>query len=372
MSKNRGIVVDVTSTSARPININSTIPIALVLTSDNVSGIHVFDTVDDALSDSTIKGSLGGGLLSYLKFASRKWTLNVPLVLSVAGTGEGVKGNIINAITALSSVPSVYGIRPDVIGSEGSDDHDIANALITTCEKLKARCFIDLSAEDNASAVQKRNLFGSERATPVFTNLYDYDQDTNVNEQYCASVVLALLRASVDGSKDIGYSYSVSNQVLNVSNPVIHREFLAGMQDETDLLTDNQITSFIRYKGLRTWNYKTCSTDAIWQDARRVRIFDMASFAVLDGIFFAVDKDLSALDSAKNSLRSFMADLVGAEVMLGFTIELDLKRTTPTAITANKFYFIIHAQETPSPEYISVTFDRVDSYASVVYQRFQN
>ncbi len=333
--------------------------------------MHVFDTVDSALEDSTISGSVGGNLLKYLKFAHRKWTLNVPLVISIAGTGEGLKGNVISAITALSLVPSVYGIRPDVIGVEGSEDHDIANALIATCEKLKSRCFIDLSATDNASAIVKRNLYGSERATPVFTEIYDYNPDTNSNDVYSSSIVMTFLRSALDGSKDIGYSYSISNQVLNVSNPVVNRAFLAGMQDETDILTDNQITSYIRYKGLRTWNYKTCSADAIWQDARRVRIFDMASFAVLDGIFFAVDKDLSALDSAKNSLRAFMADLVGAEVMLGFTIELDLKRTTPTAITANKFYFIIRAQETPSPEYISVTFDRVDSYVSVVYQRFQ-
>ena len=49
--------------------------------------------------------------------------------------------------------------------------------------------------------------------------------------------------------------------------------------------------------------------------------------------------------------------------------QLDLERTTPEAITANKFYFIIEAQETPSPVLISVTFDRVDAYASVVYER---
>ena len=107
----------------------------------------------------------------------------------------------------------------------------------------------------------------------------------------------------------------------------------------------------------------------MWQDARRVRIFDLASFAVIDGIFWAVDKDLNALDAALDSLRAFMASLVGADVMLGFKVYLDLDRTTATAITNGEFYFTIEAQETPSPSLIKVTFDRVDAYASVVYER---
>ncbi|MFA6685350.1 MAG: phage tail sheath C-terminal domain-containing protein, partial [Arcobacteraceae bacterium] len=138
--------------------------------------------------------------------------------------------------------------------------------------------------------------------------------------------------------------------------------------DETDPLTEKQIMSFISYKGIRTWEYATTDVDPIWQDARRVRIFDLAAEAVLDGIFWAIDKDLSELKSAKDSLTAFMDSLVGDDVMLGFSVELDEERTTPVRITAGEFYFIIDCQEVPSPRLISVRFNRVDRYAPLVYE----
>ncbi len=369
MALNRGIVTERKSTSARAIEIKSTIPIAVVATGA-VQEMKSFDSVTDALEYFTANSEIK----RYLEFGDRKYRLSVPLIVSVAEIGANeneTKANIINALTELAKAPSVFSVRPDVVGCVETKDVDIANALIAVCNKLKARGFVSLEATSNSEAITRRNAFGTDRITPIFCNLKDFNPKTAMMEEYDSSIVMALLRSATDGSNAIGYSYSISNRVLEVNSPVTHREFLAGMQDETDTLTDNQITSFINYKGLRTWNYKTTDIDPIWQDARRVRIFDLASFAVLDGIFYAVDRDISALESAKDSLRAFMASLVGAEVMLGFNVRLDLARTTPTAISQNKFYFIIECQETPSPELISVTFNRVDSYSSVVYKRLE-
>ncbi len=375
MSKNRGVVVDVVSTGARPISVSSTIPLALVLTADAgvTAGTHYFDSVKSALADVGFAAATGGNLLKYLKFGEDKYGLVVPLIVSVAHVDVDPaieKSNVITAVNALATAPSLYGLRPDIIGvGDYAADIDVQNAIVANCDKLKARAFVGLDAVDNADAITKRGLLGSRRITPVFTNLMDWNTVASATDEYSASIVLAYLRASIDGSKDIGYSYSISNRVIPASGVKVNREFLAGFQDETDPLNDEQITSFINYSGIRTWNYQTCDIDAMWQDARRVRIFDLASFAVIDGIMWAVDKDLAALDAALDSLRAFMASLVGADVMLGFNVYLDKDRTTPTAITNGEFYFTIEAQETPSPALIKVTFDRVDAYSSVVYER---
>ncbi|DAB30682.1 MAG TPA: phage tail protein [Sulfurimonas sp. UBA12504] len=374
MSISRGVVVDVISTGARPISVSSTIPIALVLTAVGVSvGVRYFDSIKAALSDVEIAGATGGNILKYLKFGEDKYGLIVPLIVSVAHVDADAaveKSNVITAVNLLATAPSIFGIRPDIIGvGDYASDIDVQNALVATCDKLKARTFVDLDATDNAGAITSRAALGSRRVTPVFTNLMDWNTVLNATDEYSASVVLAYLRASIDGSKDIGYSYSISNRVIPVSGVKKVREFLAGFQDETDPLNEKQITSFINYTGIRTWNYQTCDVDPIWQDARRVRIFDLASFAVIDGIFWAVDRDLAALDAAQDSLRAFMGNLVGQDVMLGFNVYLNKALTTPTAITNGEFYFTIEAQETPSPSLIKVTFDRTDAYSSVVYER---
>lgn len=375
MSLNRGIVVDVISTGARPISVSSTIAIALVLTADLgvAPGVRYFDSIKAALADTEIAAATDGNILKYLNFGEDKYGLIVPLFISIANIDEDAaveKSNVISAVNAIATAPSIFGIRPDILGvGDYSVDVDVQNALVATCDKLKARAFVDLDATDNADAITKRDALGSRRITPVFTNIMDWNTVLNATDEYSASIVLAYLRSSIDGSKDIGYSYSISNRVIPVSGVKEVREFLAGFQDETDTLNENQITSFINYSGIRTWNYETTDIDPVWQDARRVRIFDLASFAVIDGIFWAVDRDLAALDAAQDSLRAFMANLVGQDVMLGFNVYLNKDLTTPTAITNGEFYFTIEAQETPSPSLIKVTFDRVDAYSSVVYER---
>ncbi|WP_294962028.1 hypothetical protein [Sulfurimonas sp.] len=383
MSIKRGIVTEIKSDSARPISVTSTLPIALVVTSNIQAGLYYFDSPKAAIESDLIKAHTTGNMIKYLNVGVDQFPCIVPTILSVANEGTddaATKTNIINATNALksaagsinlaSSTQSAIGFKPDIItvADHAIGDTDIANAVISVCNSLKARTFIDLDANDNGDAITRREAFGSDRVTLVKTSLGLWNTTESKTDYYDSGVILAWLRVYVDGEGKTGYSKSISNRVLPVSSVKSPSEFYAGALDETDPLTEKQITSFISYKGIRTWEYATTDADPIWQDARRVRIFDLAAAAVLEGIFWAVDKDLAALSAAKKSLRGFMNGLIGDEVMLGFNIFLDIKRTTPERITAGEFYFVIDSQEMPSPKLICVTFNRVDRYAPLVYK----
>jgi phage tail sheath protein FI len=386
MSIKRGVVTEVTSNSARPISVSSTLPIALVLVSSVVpvgvygfdspkQGLEYFKSLDDLKTDT-------GNLEKYLSLGEDMFALIVPTIVSVvehvddeaqmkAGFIEGI-----NVIKRAASMPNMalssggaIGYKADVIAAAyDAFDMDVSNAVINVCNSIAARGFVDLNASSNGEAITRRDSFGSDRITVAKCSLEIFNTDTATTEEYDSGVILAWLRCWVDGSSSTGYAQSISNRVLTVSGVSSPSEFYAGALDETDPLTEKQIMSFIHYKGFRTWEYSTTSADPIWQDARRVRIFDLASEAVIDGIFFAVDKDLNELNAAKDSLRGFMNGLVGDDVMIGFNVELDLERTTKERITAGEFYFIVDAQEMPSPKLIHVTFNRVDQYAGVVYK----
>lgn len=377
MSLKRGVVTEVTSTSARPISVTSTLPIALVLKSSVVPvGIYGFESPKKALEYFTkehplLKDDLGN-LKKYIAIGEDMFALIVPTVISVCEVVEDEaeqKANFINAINILKQAPSLTGYKPDiiVIGYE-SFDMDVNNAVDSICKALKARTFINLYATTNSEAITRRENFGSDRVTVAKCSIELFNTTTAKTEEYDSGIILAFLRCSIDGSSSTGYAKSISNRVLNISGVSSPSEFYAGALDETDPLTEKQIMSFIHYKGFRTWEYATTSEDQIWQDARRVRIFDLAAQSVIDGIFFAVDRDISALSSAKDSLRGFMNGLVGDDVVAGFSVELDTDRTTKERITAGEFYFIIDAQEMPSPRLIHVTFNRVDRYSEVIYK----
>lgn len=393
MSQKRGIVTERSSSSARPISVKSTLPIALVLTSDIEAGMYCFDSPKDALDSALIQAHTKGNLIKYLRVGYDKFNVVVPTIISVVNVVEEVEGektaeeaaaetksNVIIAINALKAAPTtknkastkgqIIKFKPDIlaVADYAIGDDEITTALVATTEAVKGRTFKDLDAESNGDALAQRAKLGSERITPVVTSLSDWNTDTDSEEFYDSGVVAAWLRVKVDGSKKTGYAASISNRDLPFSGLKKETQFIPGMLDETDPLTENQIMSIIEYDGLKTWEYATCTIDPIWQDARRVRIFDLAADAVLKGIFFSVDKDLGELTIAKRSLKGFMDGLVGDDVMLGYNIYLDEDRTTPERITAGEFYFVIDAQEMPSPRLICVRFNRVDYYAPRVYE----
>jgi len=371
----RGIVTERTSTAARPISVSSTLPIGLVVLSSVVAeGVYGFDSPKQAVDLFKDIADTGNGA-KYLRLGQDTFNLIVPTIVSVAkkhATAGTQKANVIKAINRLKTASSVVGFKPDVVvvANDGFDV-DVINATISVCDAIKARSFVDLNATSNGEAITRRGSFDSDRITVAKCPLGIFNVVTSVTDFYDAGVMLGWLRCSVDGGSSVGFSHSISNRSLLISSVKSPSEFYAGNPDETDPLTEKQIMSFIHYKGFRSWEYATCSSDAIWQDARRVRIFDLAAAAVLDGVFFAVDKDISALASAKDSLRAFMNDLVGDNVMAGFKVYLDTERTTETRITAGEFYFVIEAQEMPSPRLIHITFNKVDDYSSVIYKQIK-
>jgi len=82
MSIKRGVVTEVTSTSARPISVSSTLPIALVLSSSVAPvGVYGFDSPKKALEffdeDAKLKDD-SGNLKRYLEVGRDIFNLIVP------------------------------------------------------------------------------------------------------------------------------------------------------------------------------------------------------------------------------------------------------------------------------------------------------
>ncbi|MCF6207707.1 MAG: hypothetical protein L3J47_12600 [Sulfurovum sp.] len=391
MSVERGVVSSWQAVGARPVVVSATEPLALVLTSNEVSANEMlyFDTLSkaydhyangrskDEIAAAVQSGSVLGNLFKYLVWANDKYDLRVPVVVSVAAYDADaavLKTNVINAVTEVKSAPAIYSIRPDIIGvADHTVDVDVSNALISVCSSLRSRGFIDLSAVDGADAITKRNQYGSERVTPIYTDLVDWNVLFDASDVYSSAFVMAILRVVTDASdvvRNVGWSYSLSNKVIPVNTAENGVEYILGLGDETDNLTLNQITSFIEFNGTRVWNYQTCSVDPLLQDARRVRIFDKLTFAVLPAIFPFIDSDrgVQAVQEAKDTVRNFVADMIGKDVLLGGIIELDTDLTTPSAIDMGQFYIKVSTQENPTPTKIAVEFNRENIYSDVVYK----
>ena len=223
-----------------------------------------------------------------------------------------------------------------------------------------------MGTETTGEARTNRELFGSDRMTPVYQSTV-FDGTT-----YDGGAVVAWLRVQIDADESgFGWALSISNRVLPFTEATPTIGFVNGKADETDALIEKQIMSFISHYGLRSWAYHTCSVDALWQDARRVRIYDFISEAVLDAIFFAVDGTLKDLKTAKKTLRVFMKGLETSGVLIGQEVLVDVDKVVESAITNGEFYFKANSQESMSPSLIHTTFNRTDIYSSKTIQILQ-
>ena len=393
MSQNRGIVAGYTARNPYQIRVTSDLPLTLVVTAECPEGIYCFDSPEDALESVFFKDVETGNLKKYLQLGVDEFPVIVPTIVSVVNIKyeddeaevkvvdeDLMKSSIIDAVNALKKASSSINkaskkgepvtYKPDIIcvPDYHVNDLDICNAMKTVCEYLGARTFIDLDAELNADALAFRANFTTDRITPIKCGLAKWNTETNQSEFYDASAIAAFLRVYTDGQSTTGYAKSISNRLVPFSSVKYPVEFIAGKKDETDSLTDNQIMSFISHKGIRTWEYATC-TNTIWKDARRVRIFDLAAQATIDALFECVDKDMSELFAAKRALENFMDDLVGQDIMVdGFRVYLNTKLTTQTAIDNGEFYLMVDCDEMPSPRLINVTYNKVSQSAERIYK----
>ena len=389
MSLNRGIVAGYKARNPYQIRVSSTLPIALVLTAECKEGIYCFDSPEDALESEFFKDVKTGNLRKYLELGVNEFPVIVPTIVSVVNIKLDeyetedkalMKSSIIDAINELKKASSStnkaskkgapISYKPDVIciPDYHVNDEDICNAMDTVCQYLGARTFIDLDAELNADAIAFREKFTTDRITPIKCGLGKWNTTSNKTEFYDASAIASFLRVYIDGQSTVSYAKSISNRLVPFSSVKYPVEFIAGKKDETDTLTDKQIMSFISHKGIRTWEYATC-TNTIWKDARRVRIFDLAAQVTIDALFECVDKDMSELFAAKRALENFMDDLVGQDIMVdGFRVYLDTKLTTQTAIDNGEFYLTVDCDEMPSPRLINVTYNKVSQSAERIYK----
>ena len=157
MSIARGVVSSWQAIGARPIKVNATEPIAMVLVSDEVDAneLHYFDSLPKALSyfmngrsfEDIKKLQSKGNLFKYLVWANNKYEIIVPTIVSVAKwdkDAKKLKTNIIKAIADLKKVPAMYKVRPDIIAvADYTTDIEIAKQLVATTHLLRARTFVD-------------------------------------------------------------------------------------------------------------------------------------------------------------------------------------------------------------------------------------
>jgi len=359
---NYGINGSIAVDAARPIEVESTTPIALVVTSDvGTEGLHFFSNADKALE--YVGTATVGTAKTALQLISDQG-VSCPIILGVVTYAADVKAKVIETIDSLKSAEAQVGYRPDlIVAPEHSFDVAVAAKMDAVASRLWATAIVDNLAADETAALAFAGNFGSRFMLMYGPHVKYGATASNVP----VSAAIAGMIARTDGEVPFGFADSVSNRaVKGISGTDRIIDYADGQDSEARRLRNAGVGSIVADVGWRTFGGETTDIDPIWQDLERVRTFYKALRAVMNASKWARDRRANELVYVRDSVDQFMRELRGNNVAIGFEIYFDMEKNTRATVTAGKFYLTVKWQNMPLIRELNIEMVYTDAYGDVL------
>jgi len=343
-----GINGSIAVEAARPILVDSTTPIGVVVPFGDMSDFKVFNNADDFKSFLEENGAIADDLAYKSANAIALQNVNTKIVVVFVSESEDIKASVLEGLDLLKTAPFDENIltTPNlIIAPEYSYDVDVAAKMDSLAAKFRATAIVDVNAQDEAEALNFAKNFGSK-----YMLLYSGKSKAE-GKLYPTSALIAGLIAYWDaggdnGADEFGYARSHSNRIVKgVSGGERVIEYFDGQDSEARRLRQNGVGSIVQDVGWRSYGFETTDIDVIWQSLERVRAFYRWLDAIIKANKWARDRNADQLIWVKKSCSDFFKNLVGAGIALGYEIYLDPSRCD---VTAGKFTFVIKTANMPA------------------------
>lgn len=205
-------------------------------------------------------------------------------------TPDGRKTGIQALLVAQNSV----GVKPRILGAPGIDNKDVATALASAAQKLRAMAYVSAyDCKTAGEAVKYRENFSQREVMLIWPDFLSFDSVNKAETTAWATARALGLRAKIDN--DTGWHKTLSNVGVNGVTG-ISADLSWDLQDpatDAGLLNENDITTLIRHNGFRFWGSRTCSDDPLFQFESYTRTAQILADTMADAHMWAIDKPLS-------------------------------------------------------------------------------
>ena len=249
---------------------------------------------------------------------------------------ETAKANIIAGIDKLLDSESVTGLVPRIlIAPEFSNEKTVADALISSANKLRAFAFADGPNSTDAAAINYSTQFGSDRLAIIDPWLVKDGVD------HAPSAAWAGATAKSDYER--GFWWSPSNlEVLGFSGTARAVGFRLGdVTSPANLLNEANVATIIKQNGNRLWGNRTTSADPKFAFISVRRTADLINDSILRAHLWAVDRNISRtyLEDVTESVNAYIKTLTNLGAVLGGKCWPDPDLNSPVNIQQGKVYF---------------------------------
>ncbi|WMT17010.1 phage tail sheath protein [Serratia fonticola] len=225
-------------------------------------------------------------------------------------------------IKALLTAQAVTGVKPRILGVPGLDTKEVAAALATVCQSLRAFGYISAwGCKTISDALKYRDNFGQRELMLIWPDFLAWDTTANASNTAYATARALGLRAKID--QEQGWHKTLSNVGVNGVTGISASVFwdLQAPGTDADLLNKAGVTTLIRKDGFRFWGNRTCSDDPLFLFENYTRTAQVLADTMAEAHMWAVDKPVTAtlirdiIDGIKAKFRELKSN--------GYVIDAD-------------------------------------------------
>lgn len=187
------------------------------------------------------------------------------------------------------------GVKPRILGVPGLDTKEVAVALASVCQKLRAFGYISAWGCKTISEVKAyRQNFSQRELMVIWPDFLAWDTVTSTTATAYATARALGLRARID--QEQGWHKTLSNVGVNGVTGISASVFwdLQESGTDADLLNESGVTTLIRRDGFRFWGNRTCSDDPLFLFENYTRTAQVLADTMAEAHMWAVDKPITA------------------------------------------------------------------------------
>ncbi|TBM32278.1 phage tail sheath protein [Hafnia paralvei] len=198
-------------------------------------------------------------------------------------------------LKALLTAKAVTGVKPRILGVPGLDTKEVAVALASICQQLRAFGYISAwGCKTLPDAIKYRDNFSQRELMLIWPDFLAWDTTANTSSTAWATARALGLRAKID--QETGWHKTLSNVGVNGVTGISASVFwdLQAPGTDADLLNEAGVTTLVRSDGFRFWGNRCCSDDPLFMFENYTRTAQVLADTMAEAHQWAVDKPMTA------------------------------------------------------------------------------
>lgn len=268
-------------------------------------------------------------------------------------------------LKALLTAKAVTGVKPRILGVPGLDTQQVATALVSVAQKLRAFAYVSAwGCKTISDVIAYRENFSARELMIIWPEFLGWDTTASATTTSYATAIALGLRAKIDN--DTGWHKTLSNVGVNEVTGISASVFwdLQEKGTDADLLNEAGVTTLIRADGFRFWGNRNCSDDPLFQFENYTRTAQVIADTMAEGHMWANDKPITAtlIRDIIDGINAKFRELKSGGYIIDATCWFDEEANSKETLKAGKLFIDYDYTPVPPLEHLTLRQRITDKY----------